>query len=96
MLGAAVAGADAKATAGGQVVYAGSGLGDFERLVIVKHDAALLSAYGFDGSIDVAEKQPVAAGARLGRIKNRGAAKVSLHFELRRNGEPINPRSMIE
>ena len=88
-------GMTAKAAAAGQVVYAGSGLGGYERLVIVKHDATLLSAYGFDGSVDVAENQQIAAGAALGRVKNRGAAKPSLHFELRRNGEPIDPRSRI-
>lgn len=79
----------------GKVVYAGNGIGEFERLVIVKHNALLLSAYSFDGTVLVKEQQTIKAGAKIADIKNRGQTKPSLHFELRRNGTPVDPRNVI-
>lgn len=79
----------------GKVVYAGNGIGEFERLVIVKHSAVLLSAYSFDGTVLVKEQQTIKAGAKVADIKNRGRTKPSLHFELRRNGTPVDPRTVI-
>ena len=84
-----------RAANGGEVVYAGNGIGGFERLVIVKHSNSLLSAYGFDGTLRVAEKQNIKAGSELADIKNRGRSKQSLHFELRKDGQPINPRQFL-
>ncbi len=84
-----------RAASAGEVVYAGNGLGGYERLVIIKHARDLLSAYSFDGHATVNEQQRVKAGDRVADIKNRGRAKQSLHFELRQDGEPINPRSVL-
>ncbi len=84
-----------RAANGGEVVYAGNGIGGYERLVIVKHSADLLSAYSFDGSLFVAENQTIKAGAELADIRNRGRNKQSLHFELRKDGQPINPRQFL-
>ena len=84
-----------RAANGGEVVYAGNGLGGFERLIILRHGPHLLSAYGFDGKSMVAEKQIVKAGAVIADIRNRGRTKQSLHFELRRDGAPIDPRSVL-
>lgn len=84
-----------RAANGGEVVYAGNGIGGYERLVIVKHSANLLSAYSFDGRLRVNEKQSIKAGAELADIRNRGRNKQSLHFELRKDGQPINPRQFL-
>ncbi|MCR9258505.1 MAG: peptidoglycan DD-metalloendopeptidase family protein [Pseudomonadaceae bacterium] len=84
-----------RSTNSGEVVYAGTGLGGFEHLVIVKHSASLLSAYSFDGSLRVTEKQKIKAGGELADIRNRGRSKQSLHFELRKDGQPINPRQFL-
>lgn len=96
----AVAGGDANSTkvraaGAGEVVYAGNGIGGFERLVIIKHGSDLLSAYSFNGLAMVKEQQRVKAGEWVADIKNRGRLTQTLHFELRRDGEPINPRSVL-
>ena len=84
-----------RAASAGEVVYAGNGLGGFERLIILRHGPHLLSAYGFNGESLVAERQTVKAGAGIADIRNRGGTKQSLHFELRRDGAPIDPRSVL-
>ena len=79
----------------GEVVYAGNGIAGFERLVIVKHSGNLLSAYSFNGRVLVKEQQRIGAGMRLAEILPRPGVGQKLHFELRRNGNPINPSSVI-
>ena len=85
----------ARAAAAGEVVYAGTGIGGFERLVIIKHNRALLSAYSFDGALKVREQQQVDSGRAIAEIRRRGPAQQALHFELRRDGKPINPRQYL-
>ena len=87
--------ANIKAAAAGVVVYAGNGIGGYERLVIIKHTQALLSAYSFNGNISVAEQQSVKAGAQVADIINTGRGSQTLHFELRRNGQPEDPRRKL-
>ncbi len=77
------------------MVYAGNGIGGFERLIIVKHSNALLSAYSFNGVMAVVEQQSVKAGERLADIRSTGRTSQKLHFELRKDGDPINPTLMI-
>ena len=79
----------------GLVVYAGNGIGGYERLIIIKHAQDLLSAYSFNGQMLVAEQDTVKAGAKVADIKNRGRITQLLHFELRKDGKPINPRSLL-
>lgn len=79
----------------GEVVYAGNGIAGFERLVIVKHSGNLLSAYSFNGRVLVKEQQRIGAGMRIAEILPRPGVGQKLHFELRRNGNPINPGSVI-
>lgn len=83
------------AAAAGEVVYAGSGLGGFRHLVIVKHDPEYLSAYSTDRPLRVREGQRVKAGALLADNLDGGRRAGTLHFEIRKDGDPVNPRSLI-
>ncbi len=89
------AGSPVKAAAVGEVVYAGSGLGGYERLVIVKHNDSYLSAYSLNQPFTVKEGQRVNGGQRIASI-GRGSSKLrTLHFEIRRDGNPVSPRSLL-
>jgi len=87
------------AAASGRVVYAGSGLVRHGRLIIIKHNEKFLSAYAHNQKLHVKEGESVKAGQRIanmGRTGNLGKQmgsgnRAKLHFEIRRNGEPVNP-----
>ena len=79
------------AVASGEVVYAGSGLASYGQLVIIKHNESWLSAYGFNSTLLVAEKQRVASGQQIARMGEDASGRAVLHFEIRRNGEPLDP-----
>jgi lipoprotein NlpD len=82
------------AARGGEVVYAGNGLGGYRHLVIVKHDPQYLSAYSFDRALAVREGQALAAGTAI--ALSSGADRASrMRFEIRRNGDPVNPGLLI-
>ena len=83
-----------RAARDGQVVYAGAGLGGFRTLVIVKHGADYLSAYGFNVTSNVHLGDVVKAGAVVADIKERGRTTV-MHFEIRRYGKPVSPRTTM-
>jgi lipoprotein NlpD len=85
------AGADVRVAAPGEIVYAGTGLRGFAQLVIVKHDDTWLSAYGLGARILVKEGQRLARGDRLARLEAADGEAPLLHFEIRRNGEPVDP-----
>ncbi|MDH5254438.1 MAG: peptidoglycan DD-metalloendopeptidase family protein [Gammaproteobacteria bacterium] len=89
-----------RAAAGGQVVYAGSGLKGYGELLIIKHSPSWLSAYGYNQALLVAEGERVEAGqqiARMGEGPGTSAAgrRPALHFEIRRNGTPLDPLSQL-
>lgn len=79
------------AAAAGTVVYAGEGLRGYGNLVIVKHDETYLSAYAHASRILVREQEVVKAGQKIAEIGSTGTDKVKLHFEIRRNGKPVDP-----
>ena len=83
------------ATADGQVVYAGSGLRGYGKLIILKHNKTYLSAYAHNDSILVAEGQNIRAGKKIGRMGYNGKGRAILHFEIRKNGKPVNPASYL-
>lgn len=85
------AGQPVVAAADGEVVYSGSGLTGYGQLVIVRHNAAWLSAYGHNQQLLVAEGERVRAGAQIARMGEGPGRQAALHFEIRRNGEPVNP-----
>ena len=76
------------------MVYAGAGLRGFAALIIVKHDDTWLSAYAHNAESLVKEGARVTAGASLARL-GRGAQGRRLHFELRRDGKPIDPQTVL-
>jgi len=79
------------AAAAGTVVYAGQGLRGYGNLVIVKHNETFLSAYAHTSRILVSEQEVVKAGQKIAEIGSTGTDKVKLHFEIRRNGKPVDP-----
>lgn len=79
------------AAAAGTVVYAGQGLRGYGNLVIVKHNETSLSAYAHTSRILVSEQEVVKAGQKIAEIGSTGTDKVKLHFEIRRNGKPVDP-----
>lgn len=87
-------GASVRVAAPGTVVYAGGGLRGYGKLVIVKHNARFLSAYGNNRSILVKEGEKVRQGKVIGKLgpnASGGQAKEVLHFEIRRDGKPQDP-----
>lgn len=85
---ASKAGTAVRAAADGEVVYSGNGLVLYGELIIIKHTNSLLSAYARNGKRLVEEGSKVKAGQPIAEI---GAARPSLHFEIRRDGKPVNP-----
>jgi len=79
------------AAANGKVVYAGSGLVGYGRLIIVKHNENLLSAYGHNNKMLVAEGEYVKAGQKIASMGSSGTNRTGLYFEIRKNGKPVNP-----
>lgn len=86
------------AAAAGEVVYAGSGLLGYGNLVIINHNELYLSAYAHNRQILVQEGQQVKQGdkiAEMGRSGGSGLNKPTLHFEIRKNGQPVNPMKYL-
>jgi lipoprotein NlpD len=79
------------AAAAGEGVYAGSGLASYGNLLIIKHNEAWLSAYGFNSVLLVREGQKVGAGQSIARMGQDTSGRAVLHFEIRRNGQPVDP-----
>ncbi|WP_240009636.1 peptidoglycan DD-metalloendopeptidase family protein [Marinomonas algicola] len=79
----------------GIVVYSGNGLIGYGNLVIVKHNDEYLSAYAYNRSILVKEQQVVKAGDSLAIIGGKGEERPLLHFEIRRDGQPIDPLTVL-
>lgn len=80
-----------KAAAAGRVVYVGTGLVGYGRVVIIKHNRRLLSAYGHNRRNLVKEGQTVRAGQKIAEMGSTGADRVKLRFEVRRDGKPRDP-----
>ncbi|MDA7416325.1 peptidoglycan DD-metalloendopeptidase family protein [Xenophilus arseniciresistens] len=79
------------AAADGQVVYAGAGLRGYGNLIILKHNNTYLTAYAHNRSLLVKEDQRVRRGQQIAEMGNSDADRVKLHFEIRRQGKPVDP-----
>jgi lipoprotein NlpD len=83
------------AAADGRVVYAGSGLRGYGNLVIVKHNNTFLTAYAHNQTLLVKEDEPVRRGQKIAEMGSTDAQRVQLHFEIRRQGKPIDPARLL-
>jgi len=79
------------AAADGEVVYSGNGLLGYGELIIVKHNANFLSAYGHNRKRLVKEGDRIKAGQQIAEMGSSASARDELHFEIRKNGKPVNP-----
>ncbi|MET1076576.1 MAG: peptidoglycan DD-metalloendopeptidase family protein [Pseudomonas sp.] len=79
------------AASNGSVVYAGSGLRGYGELVIIKHSDTYVSAYGHNRRLLVREGQQVKVGQTIAEMGSTGTDRVKLHFEIRRQGKPVDP-----
>ncbi|MBN3813541.1 LysM peptidoglycan-binding domain-containing M23 family metallopeptidase [Paraburkholderia sp. Ac-20347] len=84
-----------KAAAAGRVVYAGSGMKAYGKLVIVKHDAHLITAYGRNGKLLVKEGEAVKQGQTLATSAADGANKGGVLFEVREDGKAVDPQTRL-
>ncbi len=85
------AGQDVIASAAGRVVYSGNGLPRYGNLLIIKHNDVYLSAYAHNQSLLVKEGDSVQSGQKIATLGRTGTQRDQLHFEIRRNGQPVDP-----
>ena len=83
------------AAADGRVVYAGSGLRGYGNLVILKHNNTYLTAYAHNQTLLVKEDQTVRRGQKIAEMGSTDADSVKLHFEIRKQGKPIDPAKLL-
>ena len=83
------------AAADGKVVYSGSGLRGYGNLIILKHNNTYLTAYAHNQTLLVKEDQTVTKGQRIAEMGNSDADRVKLHFEIRKQGKPVDPAKLL-
>ena len=83
------------AAADGRVVYAGSGLRGYGNLLIIKHNNTFLTAYAHNQNLLVREDQVVRRGQKIAEMGSSDADRVQLHFEIRRQGKPVDPAKLL-
>ncbi|MCX7554037.1 peptidoglycan DD-metalloendopeptidase family protein [Marinicella sp. S1101] len=85
-----------KAAEAGVVVYSGNGLLGYGELIIIKHNDAFLSAYGHNKTLKVKEGMSVTRGQVIAELGSSGTNVNNLHFEIRKNGKPVNPLNYVK
>ena len=88
-------GAPVRAVAPGVIVYSGNGVTGYGALLIVKHNDTYLSAYGHNDALLVGEGEQVKAGQLIAEMGSTGTNSVKLHFEIRREGVPVDPEALL-
>ncbi len=89
------AGEPVLAAADGRVVYVGAGLRGYGNLIILKHDNVFLTAYAHNQTLLVKEDQSVIKGQKIAEMGSSDADRVKLHFEVRRQGKPVDPAKFL-
>ena len=83
------------AAAAGKVVYAGSGLRGYGNLLIIKHNAVFFSAYAHNKRLLVNEGSLIKTGQKIAEVGSTGTHRSKLHFEIRKNGNPVDPLNYL-
>ena len=83
------------AVANGKVVYSGNGLAGYGNLIIIKHNDTYLSAYAYNQQRLVKEGVTVKAGMVISKMGRRSDGSTRLHFEIRKNGKPVDPMKYL-
>lgn len=83
------------ASAPGDVVYSGSGLRGYGRLIIIKHNDTYLSAYAHNKELLVKEGDRVTSGQKIAHMGRTSDGRTLLHFEIRKNGQPVDPLAYL-
>jgi lipoprotein NlpD len=83
------------ASAPGRVIFSGTGIRGFGKLIVIKHNDTYLSVYAHNNELSVKEGQNVTRGQKIAEMGNSDADQVKLHFEIRRFGKPIDPMKLL-
>ncbi len=83
------------AAADGKVVYSGSGLRGYGKLIIIKHNNTFLSAYAHNRAMLIKEGQAVRRGQKIAELGQTDTDTPRLHFEIRRQGKPVDPSAYL-
>ncbi|MEQ1774988.1 MAG: peptidoglycan DD-metalloendopeptidase family protein [Burkholderiales bacterium] len=83
------------ASAAGRVIFSGTGIRGLGKLVVIRHNANYLSVYAHNNTLLVKEGQNVGKGQRIAEMGNSDADQVKLHFEIRRQGKPVDPVKLL-
>jgi lipoprotein NlpD len=83
------------ASADGRVVYAGSGLRGYGNLIILKHNGNYLTAYAHNQTLFVKEDQSIKKGQKIAEMGNSDTEQIKLHFEIRKQGKPVDPLKLL-
>ena len=83
------------AAADGTVIYAGRALRGYGNLLIIKHTEEYLSAYAHNDRLLVGEGERIKAGQKIAELGSSGTDRNKLHFEIRRNGNPVDPMAYL-
>jgi len=83
------------ASAAGRVIFSGTGIRGLGKLVVIRHNANYLSVYAHNNTLLVKEGQNVGKGQKIAEMGNSDADQVKLHFEIRRQGKPVDPVKLL-
>lgn len=83
------------ASAAGRVIFSGTGIRGFGKLIVIKHNNTYLSVYGHNSQLLVKEGQTVAKGQKIAEMGSTDSDQVKLHFEIRRLGKPVDPVKLL-